>query len=141
MTSDLHLTRTLRFAAYLAIFLGVVGVLSGLAGAGTFIPYRTASTFQPNLAELLTVVSALGAAASVLGVVGGWAILRSRTWGWTTTLGAAVASIGLNAVITVVWSDYLAFLVIVAVVFGLEILLLLVARVTSTAPPARAMPT
>lgn len=121
-----HVARSLRVAGYLAILFGAFGAVAGLAGAGTFIPFRDQSTFQPALAEGLTVIAALGVVASVVGIVAGWGLLRGRTWAWSLAAFAAVACVGLNAAMTGIWGDYLPFLVLVGLAYGLELLLLVV---------------
>ena len=121
--------RSLRIAGYLSILFGMFGTIAGVAGAGTFIPFRNESTFTPTLAELLTVIAAAGAVVSLVAMASGWGLLRGRAWAWSSALGSVVASIGLNAAVTAIWTSYAPFLALVAVAYGLVILLLLVGRV------------
>lgn len=121
-------SRSIWVAGYLAILFGVFGVLAGVAAAATFIPYRNESTFNPSYAELFTAISAVGAAASVLGVVAGWGLLRTRSWAWGLTAAVAAGSVALNAAMAAFWLEYLPFLVLVALAYGFVVLLLLVGR-------------
>jgi hypothetical protein len=116
--------RTIRAAGYLAILFGIAGLLAGLAGAGTFIPYRDASTFNGQFAGVLTAIAAVGAIASLFGVVSGWSLLRTRPWAWNWTVGAAAACVALVAAMTAVWPASWGFLVVVAVAYALEVVLL-----------------
>ena len=121
-------SRTLRAGAYLAIVFGIVGAISGLAGAGTFIPYQHDSTFRSQLAPALTVIAAAGAVVSCLGVVAGWGLLRTKDWAWNTTVGVAAACVGLLAVMTALWPGSWGFLLVVFLAYGFEVALLLAAR-------------
>ncbi len=124
-------------AGYLAIVFGFFGALAGVIGAGTFIPFRSASTFDPSLAELLTGIAVVGAALSVLAVIGGWGLVRGRDWGWSTTFGAAIGCIGPNAAVAALWHDYAPFLGLVVVAYALVFLLLLFGRPSSPGPGRR----
>ncbi len=108
------------------MLFGVAGVVSGLAGAGTFIPYRGLDNMTLSLAEQLTVISAIGAVVSVLGVVSGWGLLRARSWAWGASLAVALASVGTVAGMAVVWPSSSPFLGVVAFFYALEVLLLLI---------------
>ena len=118
-------SRSLRWAGYLGVLFGLFGVLSGVVGAGTFLPYRNASTFDGSYAGLLTGIAAAGAAVSAVGILAGWELLRARRWAWGAALGVAMTSIALNAAIAGIWPDYLPFAVLVAVVYAVPVLLLL----------------
>lgn len=130
-------SRWTRVAGYFTILFGVAGILAGIAGAGTFIPYRTASTFNPSLAEVLTVISALGAIASLVAVISAWGLLRSKNWGATAVVGSALGCVLLNVAVTALWTEYYPFTVVVAVAYGFVALLLWAGRSTSRAHPAR----
>ena len=120
--------RSLRAAGYLAIIYGLFGALSGLAGAGTFLPFQSASTYSAGMAGPLTAIAAAGAAISGFGVVAGWALLHSKTWGWTAAMLSALASVGAVGAMAAVWPESSSFLVVAAVAYALEIVLLLIGR-------------
>lgn len=117
---------------------GVFGTLSGVAGAATFIPYRTVSTFHPSLAVPLTAIALIGAAVSLLGVVAGFGLLKARRWGWETAMGTALGGIASVGAMAAFWPPFASFVVLVVVAYGLEILLLLTGagffRVDTTRP-------
>ena len=117
-------SRTVRSAGYLAILFGVIGAFSGLAGAGTFVPYATASTYDPGVAGWLTVIAVAGAGISVVSLVAGWGILRARDWAPSAAIYSAVGGIAVNWCMTAPWPSYSAFAGLVTVAFGLELLLL-----------------
>lgn len=83
----------LRAAAYLAILGGLFGAFVSLSGALTFIPDRIHNTTSLGTAEWLTAVSIFAAVVSVIGLAGGAAMLRGRTWGWGAAMTGAVGSI------------------------------------------------
>ena len=90
--------RSIRVAGLLAILFGVSGILAGLAAAGTFIPYRQGEPWE-EFAEVMTVIAAVGAAVSVIGVMTGRGLRRADVWAcWPMTLGVAVACVALGLV-------------------------------------------
>ena len=133
-------TRALRVAGYLAILFGIAGALSGLVGAGTFIPYANASTFDSQNAGILTAVAAVGTAVSLLGVVAGCGLLRARSWAWGLTTGSAVACVATVAIMTAVWPSSWGFLVVAAVAYALEFALLFLGRESHRALAVGAVP-
>jgi len=137
MTAKRNPTRSLRFAAYLAVVFGIIGVISGIAGAGTFIPYRSASTFPSEVAGALTAIAALGAVASLAVIVSGWGLLRARTWGWSGTIVASVACVGTVAAMAVAWPESWGFLVVVGLAYLVEFALLCVGRPSAAPQPTR----
>ncbi len=133
--------RSIRVAGILALLFGIAGVLTGLAAAGTFIPFRQGEPWDAS-AEVMTVVAAAGAAVSVLGLASGWGLRRTKGWAWAAALGVAAACVALNFVMPAFMGlGYLAFSAIVAVAYGAEVALLVVGRRSfggrvATAPPA-----
>ncbi len=132
--------RGIRVAGLLAILFGASGILTGLAAAGTFIPYRQGEPWEA-FAEVMTVIAAVGAAVSVIGVMTGRGLRRADTWAcWPMTLGVAVACVALNLVMTVYMGPgYVWFVAVVVVAYGAETALLLVGRKsyrTQTKTPA-----
>ena len=121
--------RSIRVAGLLAILFGVSGILAGLAAAGTFIPYRQGEPWE-EFAEVMTVIAAVGAAVSVIGVMTGRGLRRADVWAcWPMTLGVAVACVALNLIMTVYMGlGYLWFVAVVAAAYGAETVLLLVGR-------------
>jgi hypothetical protein len=124
--STLGSRRTLRIAGYLAVLYGAFGILAGLAAAGTFLPYRTASTFNPNFAEIFTIIAVAGTIVSAWGVVAGWGLLRHRSWSPRSALAVAATAFGLNALMGAMWPEYWAFVLVVGAAYGLLALLVLV---------------
>ena len=135
-------SRSIRTAAYLAILFGLFGAISGLAAAGTFIPFQSQSTYDSQWAAALTGIAAFGAIVSGFGLFSGWEMLRSRPWAWNATLAAAVGCVAAVSAMTVVWPESWGFLVVVAGAYALEVIFLLigrrsyVARVRSTTTPS-----
>ncbi len=121
--------RSIRVAGLLAILFGVAGILTGLAAAGTFIPYRQGEPWEA-FAEVMSVIAALGAAVSVIGVLTGRGLRRADVWAcWPMTLGVAVACVALNLIMTLYMGlGYLWFVAVVAVAYGAETVLLLAGR-------------
>ncbi len=121
--------RSIRVAGLLAILFGVAGILTGLAAAGTFIPYRQGAPWT-EFAEVMTVIAAVGAAVSVVGVMTGRGLRRADIWAcWPMTLGVAVTGVALNLIMTVYMGlGYLWFVAVVAVAYGVEVALLLAGR-------------
>ena len=121
--------RSIRVAGLLAILFGVSGILAGLAAAGTFIPYRQGEPWE-EFAEVMTVIAAVGAAVSVIGVMTGRGLRRADVWAcWPMTLGVAVACVALNLIMTVYMGlGYLWFVAVVAAAYAAETVLLLVGR-------------
>ncbi len=121
--------RSIRIAGLLAILFGVSGLLTGLAAAGTFIPYRQGEPWQ-EFAEIMTVIAAVGAAVSLIGVLTGRGLRRVDAWAcWPMTLGVAVAGVALNLMMTAYMGlGYLWFVAVVAAAYGAEVVLLLVGR-------------
>jgi hypothetical protein len=83
-------SRLTRLAGYLALLFGAVGLFAGISGAATFIPLRGADHLTMTSAIELTVVAAAGAAASAVGMLAGWGVLRARGWGLWASLAAAL---------------------------------------------------
>jgi len=121
--------RSIRVAGLLAILFGVSGILTGLAAAGTFIPYRQGEPWA-EFAEVMTVIAAVGAAVSVVGVLTGRGLRRADVWAcWPVTLGVAATCVALNLIMTVYMGlGYLWFVAVVAAAYGAEVALLLVGR-------------
>jgi len=121
--------RSIRVAGLLAILFGVSGILTGLAAAGTFIPYRQGEPWA-EFAEVMTVIAAVGAAVSVVGVLTGRGLRRADVWAcWPVTLGVAATCVALNVIMTVYMGlGYLWFVAVVAAAYGAEVALLLVGR-------------
>lgn len=124
MTQTLRPSRSLRYAAYLAILFGLAGGVIGIVGALTFVPSRQLDDLGLNLARNLAVVSAVGAAASFPGIVSGVALLRMRSWAPAGMLGAAAGSIASVTVMAAIWSVSFPFLPVVAVFYAIELFLL-----------------
>ncbi len=125
MVAKQGLPRSIKWAGYLAILFGIAGVLAGLAGAGTFIPFQSESTFNPQSAEMLTIIALVGTAISVLGVFSGWELLRTKGWAWGAALGAALGSVGSVAAMAAVWPESAPFVGVVAFFYAIEVILLL----------------
>ncbi len=121
--------RSIRVAGLLAILFGVSGILTGAAAAGTFIPYRQGEPWT-EFAEIMTVIAAVGAAISVVGVLTGRGLRRADVWAcWPVTLGVAATCVALNLLMTVYMGlGYLWFVAVVAAAYGAEIVLLLMGR-------------
>lgn len=132
--------RSISAAGYLAYLYGLFGIVAGLAGALTFIPYRYESTFNAGYAELFTAVSAAGILVSAGGVLAGWGLFRARGWAWSLAFGVAAGCIALNALLVPFWTGYSSFAVFVGITYGLEVALLLVGRAkyfaSVTGPPS-----
>ena len=132
-------TRDARVAGFLAILYGGLGVFAGLSGAATFIPYRIANGHTLEIAEVLTVIAAIGAIISLAGVVSGWWLLRRKGWAWRANLSVAVGCVAAVAALAVVMPpstpspvpggvSAFGFLAVVAAAYGLEVLLVLLSR-------------
>lgn len=121
--------RSIRVAGLLAILFGISGILTGLAAAGTFIPYRLGEPWEA-FAEIMTVIAAGGAGVSAIGVMTGRGLRRVDAWAcWGVTLGVAATSVALNLIMTVYMGlGYLWFVAVVAAAYGAETVLLLVGR-------------
>lgn len=113
-----------RMAGAFAIVFGSLGVLFGIIGAGTFLPYADlmGETYR-HLALWMTGISIAGIALSLLGVVAGVALRRGRPWARPGTLGVAVALIALVAVMDVLYPVGLFLLVLVLPLWGAVALL------------------
>ncbi len=132
-------TRGVRVAGSLAILYGLLGGFAGLSGVATFIPYRVQNNQTLDTAELVTAISAIGALISILGIVTGWWLLHGKDWAWRANAGVAVGCVAAVAAFAVATppttpspvpgglSAYV-FLAVVAVAYGLEVLLLLLGR-------------
>jgi len=131
--------RSIKVAGILAILFGIFGLFTGFAAAGTFIPYRQGEPWSES-AEVMTAVAAVGAVASLIAVVSGWGLRRTKGWAWGATVGVAVACVALNVVMAAFMGlSYLYFAAIVAVAYGIVVVLLLLGRAsyrarTGTAP-------
>jgi len=120
--------RSIRVAGLLGVLFGISGVLTGLAAAGTFIPFRQGEPWDAS-AEVMTVVAAAGAAVSVLGIVSGWGLRRAKGWAWGVAIGVAAGCVALNLLMPAFMGlGYLAFAAFVAVAYGVEVALLVVGR-------------
>jgi len=142
--------RATRFGAGLAILWGVVGAFAGLSGAATYIPDRVQDNLTFTKAEVLTAIAAAGAIASILGIVSGWALWRERTWAGRANLIVAATCVAIVAVLAAAMPasspspvpggiGVVALLPAAAAAYGLEILLLMLARrshVSQRAEPA-----
>lgn len=133
-------TRSLRFAAYLALLYGGAGAVSGVVGAGTFIPYGSLDNLSYAMELQLTAISIIGAIVSVFGLWAGWRLLHGRRYGWGTTMGAAFAAIGSVAAMAIVWPPSGPFLGVVAFCYALEMLLLFAGIGSVQRHPSRAVP-
>lgn len=131
--------RSMRVAGSLAILFGVIGVLIGLAAAATFIPYREEEPWN-QYAELMTAIAALGAVASVLGVVAGLGLRRRRSWAWGVAIGVAAVSVALVTFLAALAPFFWGFVAVVAMAYGVQVALLLLGRgsfrVRRAVPPA-----
>jgi hypothetical protein len=125
--------------AFLAILLGGVGAFAGLSGAATFIPYRDADGLTFPIAATLTVISAIAAVLSILGIVSGWGLLRGQLWAPRATLGAALGCVAAVASFAAIKPPSsaspapdgvgaLGFFVVVATAYGVEVVLVLIGR-------------
>ena len=121
--------RSIRVAGLLAILFGLSGVVTGLAAAGTFIPYRQGAPWEA-FAEVMTLIAAVGAAVSVIGVLTGRGLRHADVWAcWPMTLGVAATCVALNLVMTVYMGlGYLWFVAVVATAYGAETVFLLMGR-------------
>ncbi len=132
-------TRGVRIAGYLAILYGMLGGFAGASGAATFIPYRVQNNQTLETAVVVTAISAIGALISILGIVSGWWLLHGRDRAWRPNVGVAAGCVAAVAAFAVATppttpspvpggpSAYV-FLAVVAVAYGLEVLLLLLGR-------------
>ncbi len=132
-------TRGIRVAGYLAILYGLLGGFAGASGVATFIPYRVQNNQTLETAAVVTVISAIGALISVLGIVSGWWLLHGRERAWQASAGVAAGCVAAVAAFAVATppttpspvpggpSAYV-FLAVVAVAYGLEVLLLVLGR-------------
>ena len=120
-----RVARSLRYAGYLAILFGAAGALSGVIGAGTFIPYRGLDSLSLSLAQELTAISAVGAAVSIAGIVAGWGLLRDRAWSWGLSMGVVVGALASVGAMAAVWPPSSPFLGVAAFFYAIEVILLL----------------
>ncbi len=130
---------SIRLAGCLAILYGLLGTFAGLSGAATFVPYRIQNNQTLETAEAVTAIAAIGAVISLLGVVFGWRLLRGKDPVRLASLGVAIGCVATVAAFAIVTppstpspvpggpSAYV-FLAVVAVAYGLEVLLLLRGR-------------
>jgi hypothetical protein len=134
---------TLRVAGTLAMLWGALGVLFGLVGAATFVPFAHDSTFNPALARGLTEIALVGMAISAAGVYAGWALRAGRGWGWTGCLAVAGAAVATFATMTVLvnapWYTISANALVVGA-YGVEVVLLLAGHGSLGSPRVRARP-
>ncbi len=132
-------SRSIRVAGYLAILYGLLGVVAGLSGAATFIPYRVQNNQTLETAEIVTVISAIGAVVSTVGIVSGLWLLRGKDWAWRASLGVAVGCVATVAAFALATPpstpspvpggpSAFVFLAVTAAGYGLEIALLLLGR-------------
>jgi hypothetical protein len=106
------------------MLFGGAGAVAGLIGAATFLPYRDLDSLTVSLAQTLTGISAVGAIVSAFGVYAGWRLLAGRSWGWSSTFLAAVASVGSVAALAAVWPASAPFLGVAAFFYAIELILL-----------------
>ena len=120
--------RSIRVAGVLAILFGIAGLLIGLGAAGTLIPFRQGEPWNQS-AEVMTFVAAAGAGVSLVGVVAGWGLRRTRGWAWRGAVGVAAVCVALVAVMAAFMGPFLwGFVAIVAGAYSVEVALLLVGR-------------
>ena len=143
MPGENRLPWTLRVAGLLAMLWGVFGVLFGLAGAATFVPFAHDSTFNPALAGVLTGIALVGMAISAMGVYAGWGLRAGRGWGWTACLAVAGAAVATFATMTVLvnapWYTMSANAMVVGA-YGVEVVLLLAGHSSLRSPRLHARP-
>lgn len=131
--------RILRIAGYVAMLYGFLGVFAGISGAGTYIPYRVQNHQTLETATILTAVSAIGAVVSLIGVVSGWWLLRSKARAWRAALLVAAGCVATVAAFAAIMPastpspvpgevPATGFLAVVAAAYGVEVLLLLLGR-------------
>lgn len=133
-------TRSLRFAAYLALLYGGAGAVSGVVGAGTFLPFGSLDNLSYATELQLTAISIIGAVVSVFGIWAGWRLIRGRRYGWGATTGAGFAAIGSVAAMAIVWPPSAPFLGVVAFFYALEMLLLFAGLGSVLRQPSHAVP-
>lgn len=138
-TKSMDSPRSVRVAGYLAILYGLLGGFAGVSGAATFIPYRVQNNQTLETAAVVTAISAVGAMISVFGIFSGWWLLHGKDLAWRANAGVAAGCVAAVAAFAVATppstpspvpggpSAYV-FLAVVAVAYGLEVLLLLFGR-------------
>ena len=133
------LNRPLRVAAFLAIVYGVFGAFCGISGAATFVPYQVQDELSLGQAILLSGIAGFGAAISVVGIASGVGWLRQKSWAFGVSLLVSIGSIATVIVFALAMPatspspvpggvGIVAFIPIVAVAYGAEMLLILVGR-------------
>lgn len=141
----------LRLSGYLGLLFGAVGAFAGASGTGTYIPFREANQLSVESAALLTVISALGAVASILVLISGWGVIRSKSWAprWNLLSAAgALASVAAFATVMPASSPSpvpggpgaFVFLAVVSLAYALQVGLLLVGGRSLRVPQRPALP-
>ncbi len=131
--------RTPRIVGYVAMLYGFLGVFAGVSGAATYIPYRAQKNQSLETAAILTAVSAVGAAVSMIGVVSGWWLVRGRERAWRANLLVAAGCVATVAAFAAVMPastpspvpggvPATGFLAVVAAAYGAEALVVLLGR-------------
>jgi hypothetical protein len=118
-------SRRLRWSANLAMLWGGVGIVLGVLGAVTFLPYRAMDSLSTNLAVSLSIISGAGALLSGLGTIAGWRLRHLQAHAWAYTMLSAFACVGSVVAMGVVWPASAPFIGVVAFFYGIEVLLLL----------------
>jgi hypothetical protein len=116
---------SLRWSANLAVLWGTMGVVLGVLGAVTFVPYRAVDSLSTNLAIGLSIISGAGALLSGFGTLAGWRLRHLQSHAWAYTMLSAFASVGSVVAMGVVWPPFGAFIGVVVLLYGIEVVLLL----------------
>jgi len=110
MAVDRKPSRSLRWGADLAIVCGILGIVLGVVGAVTFVPYRQVDALSLGLASTLAVISVAGALLSGIEAFESWQLRNARPGSLPGTLLGTVACAGTIAVMAYVWQPAVYFL-------------------------------
>lgn len=114
-----------RWAAYLGAGAGLLGVLGGLIGAGTFVPYRgLMGAGYSGLAEFMTALSVAGLVASAVGLWAARGLLRHRVGAARELAVAGLATTALVALMGALYPVGLFLLAVVAPIWAVVLALL-----------------
>ena len=131
-----------RRTGTLAMLFGSAGVLVGLVGAATFLPYAGLMGSQyESLAGLMTVFSLVGMEISALGIVAGLGLSRGWSGAPRTLLGIAGSLAFLAAVMGALYPIGFFLLILVVPTWGFVALRVLLRKGGAAPVPPAGIPT
>ena len=118
-------SRAIRAAGYLIVLFSLFGAFAGILAASTFYYFQGQADYANSATAALTIISAIGAAICVVGVIAGRALLNSRGWAWNWSLASSLAAVTTVGALIAFWPTRWGFFVAAAVAYALVVGLLL----------------